>query len=131
MDWIVHPISYYFLLAVGLSLSLFLFVSVKKENACLRQELAAERRQRDAAMIAFQSSLSRLEVALQEAGEQTDAPVMPPPAPTTSMNINKRGQALRMHRRGESLEQIAATLQVPRSEIELLLKVHRAVLDQA
>ncbi|MGJ5820734.1 hypothetical protein [Paludibaculum fermentans] len=131
MDWIIHPISYYFLLAVGLSLSLFLFVSVKKENADLRHELAAERRQRDAAMIAFQSSLSRLEVALQEAGEAAEAPLMLPPLPTASMNINKRGQALRMHRRGETIEQIAATLQVPRSEVELLLKVHRAVIDQA
>ncbi|MBN9661707.1 MAG: hypothetical protein J0H49_26155 [Acidobacteria bacterium] len=131
MDWIVHPISYYLLLAVGLSLSLFLFISVKKENAGLRQELAAERRERDAAMIAFQTSLSRLETALQEAGESPEVPVMLPPPPTASMNINKRGQALRMHRRGESLEQIAATLQVPRSEVELLLKVHRAVIDQA
>ncbi|MGC4055676.1 MAG: hypothetical protein QM757_43200 [Paludibaculum sp.] len=131
MDWIIHPISFYLLLAVGLSLSLFLFVSVKKENADLRHELAAERRQRDAAMSAFQSTLSRLETAFQEASETTETPLALPPPPTASMNINKRAQALRMHRRGEPLEQIAATLQVPRSEVELLLKVHRAVIDQA
>lgn len=131
MDWIAHPLNYYILLAVGLSLCLFLFVSVKKDNALLRRQLEAEREQRSAAIDTFQSSLSRLEQALEEASESTASAPMPIVPLNASMNINKRGQALRMHRRGESLEQIATTLQVPRSEVELLLKVQRAVIGQA
>ncbi len=36
-----------------------------------------------------------------------------------------------MHRRGEPVDQIAATLNIPRNEVELLLKVHKTVLEQA
>jgi len=44
------------------------------------------------------------------------------------MNLTKRSQALRLHRRGESPEQIAMSMDVPRQEVELLLKVHRIVM---
>jgi hypothetical protein len=40
------------------------------------------------------------------------------------LNLTKRAQALRMHRRGESVPTIAAALQSPHNEIDLLLKVH-------
>jgi hypothetical protein len=44
------------------------------------------------------------------------------------MNLTKRSQVLRLHRRGESPEQIATSMDVPRQEVELLLKVHRIVM---
>jgi hypothetical protein len=47
-----------------------------------------------------------------------------------SVNVGKRGLALRMHRRGESPDHIAATLNIPRNEVDLLLKVHHAVISQ-
>jgi len=50
-------------------------------------------------------------------------------APKAGFNLSKRSQALRMHRRGEAPEQIAATLELPRQEVELLLKVHRIVIQ--
>jgi Protein of unknown function (DUF2802) len=58
-------------------------------------------------------------------------PQAPPPAgsPRGGFNLNKRSQALRMHRRGEPAEQIAASLDLPRQEVELLLKVHRIVIQ--
>jgi hypothetical protein len=34
-----------------------------------------------------------------------------------------------MHRRGEAPDQIASTLEMPRQEVDLLLKVHRIVLS--
>ena len=52
-----------------------------------------------------------------------------PAIPRPGINLNTRSQALRMHRRGESLEQIAGSLQVPRQEVDLLLKVQRIVLS--
>ncbi len=45
-----------------------------------------------------------------------------------ALNLSKRSQALRMHRRGDEPEAIASTLGVPLQEIELLLKVHRIVI---
>jgi Protein of unknown function (DUF2802) len=47
----------------------------------------------------------------------------------SGLNLTKRSQALRMHRRGESVDQIATALDLPRQEIDLLLKVHRIVLS--
>ncbi len=52
-----------------------------------------------------------------------------PAAARPGLNLSKRSQALRMHRRGENAEQIAAALQVPRQEVDLLVKVHRIVLS--
>jgi hypothetical protein len=48
--------------------------------------------------------------------------------PRSGFNLGKRTQALRMHRQGESPEQISASLELPRQEVELLLKVHRIAM---
>jgi hypothetical protein len=63
-------------------------------------------------------NLSQHPVAAQAAG-----PLKP------GLNLSKRSQALRMHRRGDSLEQIGAALEIPLQEVDLLLKVHRIVLS--
>jgi len=51
------------------------------------------------------------------------------PIPRTGLNLTKRAQALRMHRRGDPPDQIAALLELPLQEVDLLLKVHRIVLS--
>ena len=51
-----------------------------------------------------------------------------PAAPKIGLNLTKRAQALRMHRRGDPPAQIAALLDVPLQEVDLLLKVHRIIL---
>ncbi len=48
--------------------------------------------------------------------------------PKPGLNLSKRSQALRMHRRGDATDQIAAALEIPLQEVELLIKVHRIVL---
>jgi hypothetical protein len=48
--------------------------------------------------------------------------------PRRGLNLSRRSQALRMHRRGESAEQIASALGVSRQEIQLLLKVHQILV---
>ena len=61
--------------------------------------------------------------------ERTPAPAAAVPGmPRAGLNLNKRSQALRMHRQGEAPERIASALELPRQEVELLLKVHRIVL---
>jgi hypothetical protein len=52
-----------------------------------------------------------------------------PATPRPGLNLSKRSQALRLHRRGEAAGQIAAAIQVPRQEVDLLIKVHRIVLS--
>ena len=45
--------------------------------------------------------------------------------PRPGMNLNRRVQALRLLRRGENLEHIAAALGVPLCEIELLVRIEQ------
>ena len=48
----------------------------------------------------------------------------------TSMNLTKRVQILRLHRRGENPSHIAASLGVPQAEVELVVKLHRLQATQ-
>lgn len=40
------------------------------------------------------------------------------------VDLNRRGQVLRLRRRGRTVEEIASTLHMPRGEVELMVKVH-------
>ncbi|MGA2273756.1 MAG: hypothetical protein ABSH00_09380 [Bryobacteraceae bacterium] len=53
-----------------------------------------------------------------------------PEAGRAALNLNKRAQVLRMHRRGDPPERIASLLEVPRQEVDLLIKVHRIIISQ-
>jgi hypothetical protein len=99
---------------------------------CLLREMdgrAGDRQsQRDAELQALRDSLEALAAQLHDL--QNHPPVAPPPGlPKPGINLSKRSHALRMHRRGEAPEQIASTLELPRQEVDLLLKVHRIVLS--
>jgi DNA-binding NarL/FixJ family response regulator len=50
------------------------------------------------------------------------------PTPRSGLNLSKRSQVLRLHRKGEPPDQIAQALEVPRQEVDLLIKVHRIVI---
>ena len=64
MAWIAEPLTFYGLLATGLVLCLFLFVSLKKENTNLRKILEQDRRMTIGKMEEFRSSMLRLQGAL-------------------------------------------------------------------
>ncbi len=58
------------------------------------------------------------------------------PAPTyvpltSTMNFSRRAQALRLLRQGEDASHVAAALGVPRSEIELLIRVQELTSQRA
>lgn len=55
-------------------------------------------------------------------------PAVPAVAIGQSMNLSRRNQVLRMHLRGDSPSKIAGALKISRSEVDLLLKVHRTVI---
>ena len=46
----------------------------------------------------------------------------------SGLNMSRRSQVLRMHRRGDAPEHISVALEVPLQEVDLLLKVQRIVL---
>jgi len=79
------------------------------------------------AIESLQHELQALQKQVQDA-RQYPPPAVGPPTPRSGMNLDKRSQALRLHRRGEAPPQIAAMLELPLQEVELLIKVHRIVL---
>lgn len=117
--------------AATLVACLLLFLSLKRENAHLRRRAQSDHDAFQQTLDTFRYSLAKLEASLSER-DHSPAPVAVAAAgpPMESMNINKRSQVLRLYRRGESPEHIAGALHLPRTEVDLLLKVHRTVISQ-
>ncbi|MEO8370739.1 MAG: hypothetical protein ABI806_16260 [Candidatus Solibacter sp.] len=112
----------------GTAISLF----VVYRAHCLLGEIKREK-SRDGArehsnVEAVRTSVDALAAQIHDLQSHPPAAVVPG-LPKPGMNLNKRSQALRMHRRGEGAEQIASALELPRQEVELLIKVHRIVLS--
>ena len=105
-DWILSPLTQYGVLALG-------FMSCMGLCFSTSIRMRAERRR----MEKFQESLDHTVTALSTTVEQIqrDAPAPEPrrPAALEGLNLTKRAQALRMHRRGESMTTISAALQSP------------------
>ncbi len=93
--------------------------SAQRRNADLRS-------QQDARLDALAASLETLAAEVREL--ETQPAGLPGPV-KPGLNLSKRSQALRMHRRGETPAQIASSLDIPSQEVELLIKVQRIVLS--
>jgi hypothetical protein len=81
----------------------------------------------DAGIHAVRQTVDGLAAQVQDVQQQprvTIAAGLPKPG----LNLSKRSQALRMHRRGDPTDQIASALEIPLQEVELLIKVHRIVI---
>lgn len=113
----------------GLAGTLGLFWTLKRENAALGRRIRLDREETVAAVELLRTAIARLETDLAAARDDTVQSAKPAPSllPGASMNLSKRTQALRMHRRGEPLDQIASVLGIARREVELLVKVQNAV----
>ena len=132
-----HPLAYYGTLSAAMSACLYLFVSTARSMDGLRKRL--ERRigdtERENGWLGAQ--MATVETRFGEWDGRTKdleetvlglAAVRRPSAISTGVDSNQRMQVLRMARRGERAEQIAAELRVPKNEVDLLLKVQRAVV---
>ena len=95
-------------------------LSLQKKCEELRRRMATLEDTANAALNDFEQRIDDLARRLVAAEE------LPPPAPVQQrpgLNLTNRAQALRMLRRGVKAETIAASLNLPRPEIELLIRV--------
>ena len=122
LEWIIlHPAAPYAALAIGMSLCLYLFISLKRD---LRASEERSRKLSAALETDLQAKTALLEERWNELSQISNLLVAPAP-PRSGLNLTRRSQALQMSRRGESPAEIAATLSLPRNEVELLVKVQR------
>ncbi len=110
------------LVAAGLVLCLLLFLFAKLELARLARRSDHGIRELHASLETLRQSLADLQVVVRDLEERTGV-LVPPAPPRSGLNLTTRAQALRMLRRGETPERIAAALHVPENEIRLLVKV--------
>jgi DNA-binding NarL/FixJ family response regulator len=108
----------------GLALAAFvwLFVSKSQHSRLLKRQLAATQACSDQlAELARQVEQQRSRL---EALEQRPDPAVNWSPETPSVNLNRRGQVLRLYRRGDQASEIATTLGMSEGEVKLIVKVH-------
>lgn len=116
------------LCAVALGMVVLSFVVLLRARtmvAAAEQEAETIRRENEAALDALRERVEALHNQMNDLRREPASSVSTRPA----LNLNKRSQALRMHRRGDSPEQIAAALEIPRQELDLLVKVHHIIMS--
>ncbi len=125
LDWMLHPVLTYAVIAAGLVLCVVLFLSLKRD--LLSSELRGQKR-----VSALEADLAAKMEMLDERWKelsQISGLLVAPAAPRSGLNLNKRSQALRLSRRGETPREIATALALPRNEVELLIKVQKILLS--
>lgn len=123
------PLAPYALLALTAVVSLIAYLSYDREMRSLKSRL----RGRNPALLShaeLQSRIEELTGRLRDAEDRASAPAQPAVI-KPSLNINRRNQVIRLSRRGQPPAHIAASLSMPRKEVELLLKIHNLTLDGA
>jgi DNA-binding NarL/FixJ family response regulator len=113
------------LLAPASLLAAYLYFSIKVELRLLARR-SVSRAEHETRLTELVTELETLRVRLLAAesrpAQQDWAPqdgIQPP-----ALNLNRRGQILRLHGKGRSTAEIASDLQISQGEVELLVKVH-------
>ncbi len=112
----------------ALGVSLYALYGAQKLCHGARVAMKTVREECAAAIEAAQTQYAVVASELQSARMQPPVEILPG-TPKPSMNLTRRSQALRLHRKGDSSERIAAALEVPQQEVDLLVKVHQIVLN--
>ncbi len=89
------------LLAAGIPLCLYVFLSLKRELHSLTRTLRLNEEHYEGMRRRLNTELEDVKIRLQEAEERTGVLVAPAP-PRSGLNLNKRSQVMRMSRRGEN-----------------------------
>jgi UDP:flavonoid glycosyltransferase YjiC (YdhE family) len=116
------------LVLAGVAVSFFAVFRAKALVLAAGECAAAAQTRLEAQVQAMRQTVEGLASQVQDVQQQPRMWAVPS-IPKPGLNLSKRSQALRMHRRGDPLDQIAAALDIPLQEVDLLLKVHRIVIN--
>ena len=106
-----------------------LFLSLKKEIAAVERDVRFAR-EGAGAFDEIQKQIEQIRVQVGEL-EQRRHPAADWSCEPGSLNLTRRGQVLRLHRRGEPAAQIASALGLSRGEVRLIVKVHEMTRQAA
>lgn len=117
------PLAPFVLIAMTAAVCLFFFLCLEHEMRVMNVRSKRRWSAQESSTQELKAQIAQLTVRMLEAEERAGILVAPAP-PKSGLNLNKRTQVIRMSRRGEQADRIATTLNLPRREVELLLKVH-------
>jgi len=107
-------------LGSSLPLCVFFFLLSKAEARRLSRQMIT-RDELSGKIAEIQSRIEQLSNQTKQAESKSQTASWTPEA--GSFNLNRRGQILRLHRRGESVAEIASALKISSGEVKLVLKV--------
>ena len=126
LEILAHPLVSSSLAALAVAICACVSILLKRDVR--RIHAAYQEQQRTAATQIRELTLqvASLEEGIRELEKKAASlPQMSPPKP--GMTESRRVQVLRMYKRGERAEQIAAALGLPLNEVDLLVKVHHVI----
>jgi hypothetical protein len=116
-------------LALNLILVLGLFFGLNRSVWKLRNRIGKCECKLESATVQIAEGIEDLNRKMSEL-EKADTEPLAGGGATLSCGLNTtlRSKVLKMHRMGQSMDNIADSLRVPRGEVDLLVKVHRIVM---
>ena len=127
LDRYLIPLAPFILIGINSLLCLAFFLCLEHEMRILTMRSKRRHKAQESATEKLKTQIAELGARVLEA-EQRAGVLVPPTPPKSGLNLNKRTQVIRMSRRGEQADKIAAALNLPQREVELLLKVHGQVV---
>ena len=121
------PLAPFLLIAINSVLGLFFFLALGHEVRVMNLRWRRRQNTQESATDELKTEVAELRSRILDA-EQRAGVLVPPAPPRSGLNLSKRTQVIRMSRRGEQVDKIAASLNLPRREVELLLKVHHQLV---
>jgi hypothetical protein len=112
----------------GIALGVFAIWQTRALSSSVEARLETTGADSDSRAEQLRERMDAMTAKLHELERQPSV-TLAPGVPKPGMNVVKRAQALRLHRRGDAPADIAAALELPRQEVDLLLKVHRIVMS--
>ena len=117
------PLAPFLLIGLNSVLCLFMFLCLEHEMRIMKLRWKRRQTAQESVTDDLKAHLAELSARVLDTEERTGV-LVPPVPPRSGLNLNKRSQVIRMSRRGEQAEKIAASLNLPQREVELLLKVY-------
>ena len=121
------PLAPFLLIGIHSVLCLFLFLCLEHEMRITKLRWKRRQTAQESATADLRAQVAELNARVLDTEERTGVLVAPVP-PKSGLNLNKRSQVIRMSRRGEQADKIAASLNLPQREVDLLLKVYGRVV---
>lgn len=121
------PLAPFLLIGITSIVCLFFFLCLEHEMQLMNARWKRRQSGQESATRELKAQVAELSIRMLDAEERAGILVAPTPL-KSGLNLNKRTQVIRMSRRGEQPEKIAASLNLPRREVELLLKIHGRVV---